>query len=117
MEKVLMLFRNTMVEESTFQEMSPEAMQAEIKKWTDWIGGIAAQGKLISTEGLHLGGRVVSTTSHIITDGPYTDAKEVVGGFMLLQNTTLDEATEFSKGCPSLETGGSVELRVIQNFD
>jgi hypothetical protein len=117
MEKVLMLFRNSRMEEAAFQEMSPEAMQAEIEKWTNWLGSIAAQGKLIASEGLELSGRVMSTTQYIVTDGPYADAKEVVGGFLLMQNTNLDEATEFAKGCPSLETGGSVELRVIQKFD
>jgi hypothetical protein len=116
MEKFLLLFRNTPQEEAAFQALSPEDMQAEIKRWTDWIGGIAAQGKLISTEGLHTTGRVLSNAGSIITDGPYAESKELVGGFMLCHADSYDEATEFAKGCPSLVDGGTVEVRHIQDF-
>ena len=116
MEKFLLLFRNSVVEETAFQEMSPEAMQAEIAKWNTWIGGIAAQGKLISTEGLHMTGKMMANAGTLVTDGPYTESKELVGGFMLLHATDYAEAVELSKGCPSLHQGGTVEVRQIQNF-
>ena len=116
MEKFLLLFRNSVVEKSAFQEMSPEAMQAEIAKWNTWIGGIAAQGKMISTEGLYPTGKMMANAGTLVTDGPYTESKELVGGFMLLQATDYAEAVELGKGCPSLHQGGTVEVRHIQNF-
>ena len=116
MEKFLLLFRSSIAEETTFQEMPPEAMQAEIAKWNTWIGGIAAQGKLISTEGLYPTGRMVAQMGNLVTDGPFAETKEIVGGFMLLHAADYAEAAHFAKGCPSLEVGGSVEVRQIQNF-
>ena len=92
MEKFLLLFRNSVVEETAFQEMSPEAMQAEIAKWNTWIGGIAAQGKLISTEGLYPTGKMMANAGTLVTDGPYTESKELVGGFMLLHAADYAEA-------------------------
>lgn len=116
MEKFLLLFRNGVADEAAFQEMSPEDMQAELAKWNTWIGGIAAQGKLISTEALYPTGKVMSNGGHLVTDGPYTESKEVVGGFMLLHAADFAEATDLAKGCPIFDTGGVVEVRHIQNF-
>jgi hypothetical protein len=99
MEKFLFLFRSSIADETTFQEMSPEDMQAELAKWNTWIGGIAAQGKLISTEALYPTGKVMSNAGHVITDGPYTESKEVVGGFMLLYAADFAEATVLAKSC------------------
>jgi hypothetical protein len=116
MEKFLLLFRNSVAGETAFQELSPEDMQAEIAKWNTWIGGIAAQGKLISTEALHITGKMVANAGTVITDGPYTESKELIGGFMLLHAADYAEAAELGKGCPYLYQGGSVEVRQIQNF-
>jgi hypothetical protein len=116
MEKFLLLFRSGVADENAFQELSPEAMQAEIAKWNVWIGGIAAQGKMISTEGLYPTGKMVTQSGNIVTDGPFAESKEIVGGFMILHAADYAEAALLSKGCPSLLTGGSVEIRQIQNF-
>jgi hypothetical protein len=116
MEKFLLLFRSTVSDEAAFQQMSPEAMQAELAKWNTWIGGIAAQGKLISTEALYPTGKMMSGSGNVITDGPYAESKEIVGGFMLLHATDFDEATQLSQGCPMFSVGGTVEVRHIQNF-
>jgi len=96
---------------------SPDAMQAEMQKWMNWIQQLREQGKYIAGEPLQGGGKVVSSPRKIITDGPFAEGKEVVGGYFLLQAETLDEAAEISKNCPILETGGSVEVRAIQNIN
>ena len=59
-------------------------------------------------------GKVVRGAQKVVNDGPYAEAKDVVGGFTLIQARNLEEATELSKGCPILEVGGSVEVRPIQ---
>ena len=93
---------------------SPEEMQALTKKWQDWIGGIAAQNKLVQTgKRLSSGGKVVRANS-VITDGPYTEIKESIGGYMFVKGESLEEAIELANGCPVLIAGGSVEIREIQ---
>ena len=92
---------------------SPEEMQAMTKRWMDWIGNIAAQNKLVSPGNrLSSEGKVVRPGS-IITDGPYTEIKELIGGYSVIRAASYDEATEMAKGCPIFEQGGNVEVRDI----
>ena len=92
---------------------SPEEMQALTKKWQDWIGGIAAQNKLVQTgKRLSSGGKVVRANS-VITDGPYTEIKESIGGYMFVRGESLEDAVETAKGCPILIGGGNVEIREV----
>jgi len=116
MNKYLFSFWNAIPAEDAFANLSPEDIQAEIQKWNNWIGGIAAQGRLIATEALHPTGKTVSGSSHVVTDGPFTEGKEIVGGFLLLTAESIEEAVELSKGCPIFESEGRVEVRQIQNF-
>lgn len=116
MDKFMLVFHNTPIAEDVYAQMSPEAMQAELQKWNIWIGGIAAQGKLIGSEALYPTGKQVKGASHIITDGPFTEGKEIVSGYLLMTASSLDEAVEHSKGCPVLEFDGIVEVRPIQHF-
>lgn len=92
---------------------SPEELQAVTQKWIDWIGSIAAQNKL-ADRGNRLGsdGRVVKP-GNVVTDGPYTELKEFIGGYSLIKAESYDEAVEIAKGCPIFAFGGSVEVRDI----
>jgi hypothetical protein len=77
------------------------------------MGGLAAQGKLVdSGNRLRIEGKVVSPGG-VITNGPYVEVKEAIGGYTMIRATSLEEAAELSKGCPILTTGGSVEVREI----
>jgi hypothetical protein len=116
MEKYMLLFRNTQATESDFQSQSPEEMQAELDKWGAWIGTIAAQGKLVSTDALHNQGKLVRGSQHIITDGPFVESKELVSGYLIMSADSEAEAIEFSKGCPIFEIEGSVEIRPLMQF-
>ena len=116
MEKYMLFFRNTKTTEAEFQKLSPEAMQAELDKWGQWIGGIAAQGKLVSTDALDNTGKIVKGSKHVVTDGPFVESKELVSGFLILSAESIDEAIEHSKGCPIYEIEGSVEIRPLMNF-
>ncbi|SEI38037.1 Uncharacterized conserved protein [Dyadobacter sp. SG02] len=113
MKDFMFVFRN---DPSTLADRSPEEMQASMQKWMDWIGGIAAQGKLIDRGNrLNPAGRVVKP-SLAITDGPYIETKESVGGYTMVRAESLDEATEMAKGCPILLFGGNVEVREIDRM-
>ncbi len=117
MSKYLLLFRNSAASEVTFQESTPEEMQAEMEKWGQWIGTIASQGKLIATDALDMGGKLIAQRGAVITDGPYVESKELVTGYMVLQADSEEEAVEFSKGCPIFDIEGIVELRKLMGMD
>ena len=112
MNEFLMIFRT---EKNDNPAPSPEQMQAMVKQWQDWIGGIAAQGKFIKTDPLTKGGKTINA-SGVVTDGPYTEVKEIVGGYLLCKADSLEEAHEFAKGCPTLSIGGTVEIRPIMDL-
>jgi len=110
MKEFLLLFRN---DYKSMPASSPEQLQAIMKLWMDWIGSIAAQNKL-SSAGNRLGGEgKVMRSNNVVTDGPYTEIKELVGGYTIVKADSLEEATELSKGCPILQVGGNVEIRPI----
>ena len=93
--------------------MSPEQLQAMMKPWQDWLGSIAAQNKLVTAGNRLESNGTVLKPNNVITNGPYVEIKEAVGGYSIIKAGTLEEATEMSKGCPILIVGGSVEVRAI----
>lgn len=113
MTKFMMLFRHI---PNSATEPSTEDMSGEIKKWQDWIGSIAAQGKFIGTNQLQDSGKMLSP-EHVITDGPYTEVKEIVGGYMMVKAENYDDALEMAKGCPVLTYGNTVEVREIVHHE
>jgi hypothetical protein len=64
--------------------------------------------------GLADGGRVVAGTSKQVTDGPYGETQDLVGGYVLVHAATIEIATELARGCPILQAGGSVEVREVR---
>jgi hypothetical protein len=87
-------------------------MQAAIKPFQDWMGGIAAQNKLVGTPKRWDGeGRVVKQ-NNVVTNGPYAEIKESIGGVFLIRAESYDDAVEIAKGCPILQWGATVEVRM-----
>lgn len=109
MTEFMMIFRNAY--DPAFKP-SPEQMQASIKQWQDWMGGIAAQGKFIATNRLGFNGKTLKP-SNVISDGPYAEIKEIVGGYVLVKAENIDEAIKLAEGCPILAIGGHVEVRDV----
>lgn len=109
MKEFMMMFRN--VPMANFQP-TPEQIQASIKQWQDWIGGIAAQGKFVSTNQLGFTGKTLKP-GNVVTDGPYAEVKEIVGGYIIVKASGIDEALKLAEGCPILTLGGNVEVRDI----
>jgi len=94
---------------------SPEQMQKTMEKWRAWFKQLGEQGHLKDIgHPLEHSGKVVRGKQKRVTDGPFAEAKDVVGGFTLILARDLEQAAELSKGCPILEVGGSVEVRPIQ---
>ncbi|MBS1512323.1 MAG: transcription initiation protein [Bacteroidetes bacterium] len=93
--------------------LSPEQLQAMMKPWQDWLGSIAAQNKLVAAGNRLAHEGNVIRPNNVITNGPYVEIKEAIGGYSIIKAESLEEATELSKGCPILMVGGSVEVRTI----
>ena len=97
---------------------SPEQMQAWMKQTMDWIGSIAAQNKFSGGTGLPFADARVVRHKNVVTNGPFGDIKETIGGFIIVKANSVDEAVEFAKGCPVLQgEGNSVEVRKIAKND
>ncbi len=98
---------------AAMQDRTAEEAQAMMKRWMEWLEGIAAQNKLIDKGNrLYNNGKIVKGDG-IVTNGPYMEIKESIGGYSLIKAESYDEAVEFAKGCPVLFAGGNVEVREI----
>jgi hypothetical protein len=109
MEKFMLIFQGGL----PMTDASAEQMQAEMGKWMAWIEKLNKQGKYVSGEPLLPGGKLVSGTNKKVTDGPYAEGKEIVGGFFIINAKDIDEAVEISKDCPDFAHGGSVQVRQV----
>ncbi|WP_404423736.1 YciI family protein [Nibricoccus sp. IMCC34717] len=108
----MLLFRNAGLE--SHAHLTPDQKTALAKQWNDWVERLASQGKLPHAHPLGLGGRIVSgSAGERVTDGPYAEAKEAIGGYFFLNVADLDEATAIAKQCPSLPLGMIVEVRPV----
>ena len=97
---------------------SPEQIQVWMKQTMDWIGGIAAQNKFVSGTGLLFEGAKVVQSNKMVTNGPFGDIKETIGGLIIVKATSIEEAVEFAKGSPVLQgDGNTVEVRKIAQRD
>ncbi|HJP62366.1 MAG TPA: YciI family protein [Mucilaginibacter sp.] len=110
MKEFVLLYRSEPLGEI---KMTPEGTMAVSKEWENWMGGIAAQNKLVSN-GARLGneGRSLKP-GNVVTNGPYVEIKEIVGGLSIIRAESLEEATEIAKGCPIFNVGGCVEVREV----
>ena len=66
---------------------------------------------------LERSGKLVKGSQKIVTDGPFAEAKDVVGGYTLIEACDLDQAVELSKGCPIFEAEGAVEVRPVMKMN
>jgi hypothetical protein len=110
MKDFMLLFRQPNYD---YSNTPPSEFQALAKKWQDWAGGIAAQGKLVSNgTRLALEGKVLKAGG-VVTDGPFVEIRERLGSFIIVKADSLEEATTLAHGCPALDANGSVEIRPI----
>ena len=97
-------------------KMTPEQMQQNMQKWEKWIGEGVHKGWMLDPgDGLTKEGCVVNAKK-VVTDGPFVESKEIVGGFSIVQADSLEAAAQLAKGCPGLRTGGTVEVRRLAGY-
>jgi hypothetical protein len=93
----------------------PEELQKIMVRFSEWIDGLAARDMLEGTNGLDLSGKVLRGRRGLsVVDGPYAEAKEVVGGFVQISAASLDEAVEAARDCPGLDYAMAVEVRPVR---
>ena len=95
---------------------SPQQLEQQMQKWGAWIQALSKTGNFKAGDPLQSGGRVLRGKKKIVTDGPFAEAKDLVGGYLLISANDLDDATELARGCPIFESDGTVEVRPIQEM-
>jgi hypothetical protein len=112
---MLLLHDNT----AAFANVSPEQMQQVIEKYMAWgeklrAAGILREGQKLTDEP----GRVMRRKDGQVrvTDGPYSETKEILGGYYMIEAASYDQAVEYARDCPQFEYGGTVEIRQIDQL-
>lgn len=97
-----------------FANTSPEEMQAIIEKYQAWGQSLARQGRIVESRKLKDDGgrRLQRSGNGVVMDGPFSETKEVIGGFFLIKAKDYQEALELCRDCPHLEYG-TIQLREI----
>ena|ERR1051326_1881475 len=99
------------------RQMTPEQMQQNMNRWFSWIGELRSQGRFKAGQPLGDAGKVLSGSKGSgITDGPYAEGKEEVGGYLIVTARDLDEAVSLARGCPILDNDGTVEVRPLEKL-
>lgn len=115
MDEFLLIFRH----EDGRKVASPEQIQVWMKQTMDWLDGIAARNQLVSHgNGLSFDDSRVVRPGGVVTNGPFGDIKETIGGYVMVRAESADEAAALVKGCPILQgEGNSVEVRKIERHE
>ncbi|HXT11185.1 MAG TPA: YciI family protein [Candidatus Angelobacter sp.] len=93
---------------------------AQLQKLADqakaWVHGLMAQGKAKAAQALAREGATISgKTGRVISDGPFAESKEAIGGYLLIEAESIEEVIEIAKGSPSLQLGTNIEIRPLSN--
>lgn len=112
MKEFLFLFRGGDAGRLSAQQ-SPEQWQQHMMKWKAWMESLTKEGRFSGGQPLDKEGKVLTGTKKKLTDGPFVEGKEIVGGYVQVKARDLNEATEIAKGCPIFEHDGIVEVRPV----
>src|SRR5207237_5068053 len=100
MADFLYVFRGGM---SGTQHFSPEQMQKHMQAWGNWIGELSKRGQFKGGDPLDAGGKQVKGKKKTIVDGPFAQATDLGGGYVLVRAEGLGDAAVLARGCPRLE--------------
>jgi hypothetical protein len=106
----MLLFRGT----DWHKGLSPEEIQQVVNQMKAWFDRLTAEGKAKAGKPLFHEGKIVSQKrGRWVSDGPFAESKEAIGGFFLLEVGSLDEAAEIARDFPGLNYGATVEVRPV----
>jgi hypothetical protein len=112
MKDFMLLFRGAMQQ----YDFSPDEMQSHMQKWFGWVDDLKSKNVYVSGEPLVPGGKTVAGKKSVVTDGPFAESKEIIGGFFIIKAASIEEAVEIAKGSPDLPLDGSVEVREVMKM-
>ena len=112
MEKFMFIFHGGINHDASAAEM-----QANMGKWIAWVQKLSQDGRYVSGEPLLPGGKLVTGNSKNVTDGPYTEGKEVVGGYFIVNAKDYDDAVALTAGYPDFDYGGSIQVRQVLKIE
>jgi hypothetical protein len=95
------------------REYGPEQYQELLQKYIAWSDQLRAAGTYLAGEPLEDTGRLLRPNGQGIVEGPYTETREAIGGFVMVEAGDYDEAVAMARGCPRLLHGGFVEVREV----
>lgn len=113
MKDFMFIFRGPAPEDLN---LTPEESQASMQKWFGWIGELSAKGRYVGGDPLLKEARTIQGKKPVVTDGPFAEGKELLGGYFIIKAESLEEATELAFGFPDFESQGSVEIREIMKI-
>src|SRR5215831_11281452 len=115
MAKYMLLLYN---EPRDWVSLSPAEAQKALEKFITWRTKLQTQGIYLGSHKLADDlGKVLRGHGQVrVTDGPYSETKEVLGGYFLIEAPNYDEAVKQAQSCPSLEYGGTIEVRVVDTM-
>ena len=94
--------------------LPPEEQQRLLQKYYDWVAELREKGAFVDGNPLSYdGARLLKTVDGAVVDGPFTETKEVLTGYFVVEAEGWDEALELARGCPGLIHGETVELREV----
>ncbi|TAL06306.1 MAG: hypothetical protein EPO07_02045 [Verrucomicrobia bacterium] len=105
----LLIFRSN----DWYKGLSPEQMQQIADNWMAWFNRLKEEGKCAGGNPLEREGKIVSGKNRVVSDGPFAESKETIGGYFLLTVASMDEAVAIAQQCPGLPHGVRVEVRPI----
>jgi len=109
----MLLFRGTNWDAG----LSQEQLQKVVADWAAWFEGLMKDGRAIGGHPLENEGKIVSgKKGRTVSDGPFAESKEAVGGYFYLQVANMDEAIEIARQCPGLDHGIRVEVRPVADM-
>jgi hypothetical protein len=109
---MLLLYDNP----SAFANVTPEQMQQVIQEYNAWAGKLGQEGRLVGGEKLKdEGGKIIKQDGKQVkvTDGPYSETKEVIGGYFIIKADNYAQAVDISKTCPHVKYGPRIDVRQI----
>jgi hypothetical protein len=101
-------------------KLSPREIQGMIERYMEWTRELREQGRIVAEKSLDSGsGKVIrgSGAKTIITEGPYAESKEVIGGLHIIKAASFEEAVRWAETCPALDFGGAVEVREVTSWE
>jgi hypothetical protein len=105
----MLIFRST----DWYKGLSPEQMQQIADTWMAWFNRLKDEGKCVAGNPLEREGKIVAGKNRAVSDGPFAESKETIGGYFLLKVASMDEAVAIAQQCPGLPYGIRVEVRQV----